>query len=388
MCDGRPPGRARAVISLRSDLPLTIFLPSLGGGGAERSIASIASGLAARGAAVTLILCKADGPFLSEVNSCVRIIDLRAASAPRALPGLVRHLRNSPPVTLLSAMSHANVVAAMAHRISGSSARLVFSEHSHLSSSLAEYRGLRMQIARAMMPGTYRRADRIVAVSCGVADDLLRHLPLDRERVVTIYNPVVTERLFRMSEETPSHPWFAGSIPVVLATGRLIPLKDFSTLIDAFAKLRRKRPMRLLILGEGSLRSALLAQAARLGLAEDVSLPGFDANPFAAMRAASVFVLSSRYEGLANVLIEAMACGARVVSTDCPGGPSEIIEGGRWGALVPVGNSDAMAAAIADALDDPTPPDVRRRAMAFTEEASVNRYAEVLGLLPVATRHA
>jgi glycosyltransferase involved in cell wall biosynthesis len=250
-----------------------------------------------------------------------------------------------------------------------------------VSSLFAEFSGPSMRVTRALMRFTYPWADQIVAVSQGVAEDLMRHIPLARERVATIYNPVVDERMRDLAQATPVHPWLcSGPVPVVLGVGRLIAQKDFATLIDAFAQLRRQRKLRLLILGEGELRASLLAQAAQLGVAEDVALPGFEANPFAAMRAASVFVLSSRFEGLPGVLIQAMACGARVVSTDCPSGPREVLEDGRWGALVPVGDARALAAAIAQTLDAPRPPKARERAAAFTERQAIERYAQVLGL--------
>jgi glycosyltransferase involved in cell wall biosynthesis len=199
--------------------------------------------------------------------------------------------------------------------------------------------------------------------------------------MTTIYNPVVDYRLVTMAQASPSHPWLLSrQVPVILAAGRLVPQKDFTTLIQAFARVRRERPARLLILGDGEQRDALLALAAECGVRDDVDLPGFDPNPFAAMRAASAFVLSSRYEGLPGVLIQAMACGARVVSTDCPSGPREVLEGGRWGTLVPVGDVAALATAVAATLDDPHPPDVRVRTAAFSEEQAVERYARVLGL--------
>jgi len=197
---------------------------------------------------------------------------------------------------------------------------------------------------------------------------------------VTIYNPLVNEALLRSSEAPPAHPWLGMGDPVVLAVGRLIGQKGFDVLLDAFANLRRRRKVRLLILGEGELRPALLAQAERLGISDDISLPGFEHNPFSAMRAASVFVLSSRFEGLPSVLIQAMACGARVVSTDCPSGPREVLEDGRWGPLVPVGDAAALAEAIAAALDQQRPPDVRLRASDFSEARAVQQYVQVLGL--------
>lgn len=342
---------------------------------------TVANGLAARNVDVTLTLVDAKGPFLADVHPDVRVIDFGAASVWRALPALTRHLRASRPAALLSAMNHANVVAALAHRLARSRARLVLSERAHLSSVLAEFPGPRMQATFALMRLTYRWADNVVTVSTQVAQDLQRHVPLAPERVVTIYNPVVDTQLERLARAPAQHPWLAGGgKPVVLGVGRLIAQKDFATLLEAFALLRRDRLARLVILGEGELREGLLAQARRLGVADDVSLPGFEPNPFAAMRAARVFVLSSRFEGLPGVLVQAMACGTPVVSTDCPAGPREILEDGRWGQLVAVGDVGALAAAIAAVLDAPQAPDVRARAAEFSEERAVGHYAEVLGV--------
>lgn len=361
---------------------LTVFLPSLAGGGAERAISSVASGLAARGHAVSLVLASAHGPYLASVHPAVQVVDLAQASLPRALPRLVRHLRRSQPAALLSAMSHANVLAALAHRMSGSSARLVLSERVQLSALFAERRDMAMRATHALMRLTYPWADRVVAVSQGVADDLPRHVSVHRSRIVTVPNPVVDAELLQQAAAAPAHPWLRDrAVPVVLAAGRLIGQKDFATLIDAFALLRCQRPARLVVLGEGELREALVARAATLGVAADVALPGFAANPFAAMRTASVFVLSSRFEGLPGVLIQALACGARVVATDCPSGPRELLQDGRWGALVPVGDARAMAVAMAAALDDPTPPDGRIRAADFGAERALAQYAAVLGLV-------
>lgn len=360
---------------------VSIFLPSLAGGGAERAIGMVANGLAAQGVDVSLVLGTAIGPYLAQVAPEVHVYDLGARTLLRAVPALARHLTKVQPVALLSAMSHANIVASWAHRLAGSRARLVLSERAHLSSVFAAHRDLRTHITRLLMRLSYARADAIVAVSKGVAQDLLQHVPVAKERVFTIYNPVVDGHLLTQARATPTHPWLMpGAPPVLLAAGRLIAQKDFATLLEAFVLLRQQRPLRLLILGEGELRAALLARAAQLGVADDVSLPGFEANPYAAMHASAVFVLSSRFEGLPGVLIQAMACGARVVSTDCPSGPREVLEDGRWGALVPVGDASALAFAIAAALDNPRPPDVRVRAAEFSVERAVAAYANVLGL--------
>lgn len=362
------------------DRRLDIFLPSLEGGGAERSLAAIANGLSARGVDVQLVLARAAGPFLGELAPAVRVVDLGSASMPAALPALVRHLRRRRPRVLLSAMTHANVTAVLASRLAGGDMRLVLSERAHLGSVLAAYPGWRMSLTARLLRWTYPAADLVIAVSQGVADDLAGRTGLPPERIAVAPNPVIDAGLLALAQEPPSHPWLREpGPPVIVAAGRLIAQKDFATLVRAFALLRKQRAARLLILGEGELRSDLTALADELGVASDVGLPGFEGNPFAAMRAASLFVLSSRYEGLPGVLIQAMGCGARVVSTDCPSGPREVLQDGRWGRLVPMADAPALARAMAEALDDPSPPDVRRRAADFGADAAVSRYAELLG---------
>lgn len=360
---------------------VAVFLPSLAGGGAERAMAGVASGLAERGVPVTLVLGLATGPYLNLLHPAVEVVDLKSGSMALACPRLARHLRHARPGVLLSAMSHANVAAALAHRLAGSQARLVLSERVNLSALFAHDHSRRMKLTAALMRLTYPWADRVVAVSEGVAQDLHAHLSLRPEQVVVIHNPVVDAQLLQQAAAPPSHPWLAApEMPVVLAAGRLTEQKDYPTLLRAFARLRQARHVRLLILGDGDLKATLLAQAQALGVAEDVSMPGFEPNPFAAMRAAQLFVLSSRYEGLPGVLIQAMACGARVVSTDCPSGPREVLQDGRWGHLTPVGDAEALAAAMTAALDDAQPPDVRLRAEDFSVTRAVTRYAEVLGV--------
>jgi glycosyltransferase involved in cell wall biosynthesis len=358
-----------------------LFVPSLEGGGTERAFMYLANGLASAGVEVHLVVIQATGAYLGSLSPSVQLVDLKQTSVSRAVPGLARQLRRVRPTALLAGLSHANVVAAIAHRVSGSRARLVLTEHAHLSSVLRQYRDVQTRMTQWLMRFSYPWADAVVSVSEGVKADLRHHVRIREDRSLVIYNPVVEPGLAARSAMTPSHPWLlGGDVPVVLAAGRLTPQKDFANLLEAFAVLRCSRGARLLILGEGELRDELLSQARRLGIAEDVSLPGFEVNPYAAMRAAQVFVLSSAFEGMSYVLVEAMACGTRVVSTDCPSGPSEVLEGGRWGPLVPVGDPHALAGAICRALDNPSPPDVRMRAADFSVERAVTAYARVLGL--------
>jgi glycosyltransferase involved in cell wall biosynthesis len=234
-----------------------------------------------------------------------------------------------------------------------------------------------------MMRRLYPKADRIVAVSQGVADDLISLLNLPHEKVTVIYNPIFTPELFEQAKQPANHPWFEQNrLPVILAVGRLTRQKDYPILFRAFSLVRQVRPAKLLILGEGEERANLERLAIELGIQNDVSMPGFVDNPFAFMAKASVFVLSSAWEGFGNVLVEALACGCPVVATDCRSGPREILDNGRYGRLVPVGDHEALAKAILETLDNPDFPANRQtrlqRAMEFSVDAAVDKYLKVL----------
>jgi glycosyltransferase involved in cell wall biosynthesis len=226
----------------------------------------------------------------------------------------------------------------------------------------------------------YPSADAVVAVSAGVADGLASRAGLRRDRITVIHNPIVTPEIAEKAAAGLDHPWFApGQSPVFLAAGRLTVQKDYPTLLRAFAQLRQRRAARLVILGVGELRDELAAQVSSLGLAADVEFAGFQENPFAFMRRAAAFVLSSAWEGFGNVLVEALACGTQVVSTDCPSGPAEILDGGRFGHLVQVGDASALAAAMEAALVHPLPAELlRERAQIFSIDAALDRYLPLL----------
>jgi glycosyltransferase involved in cell wall biosynthesis len=361
---------------------IAIFVPTLLGGGAERVMMTLANAFAARGYAVDLVLAVAEGPYLSQVSDSVHIVDLKAGRVIMALWPLLRYLRRHRPVAMLSAMTHSNVVALLARALACVPTRLVVSERSTITVDSSLAHGGVARLLYALVPLLYPRADGIVAVSQASANDLVGFAGLAASSVEAIYNPFDLQRIKILAAATLTHHWFAaGQPPVVLAIGRLTEQKDFSNLIRAFARLRDSRPARLMILGEGELRSELEAQADSCGLTmEDIQMPGFVANPFAYLAHCGVFVLSSRWEGLPGVLIEAMACGAPVVATDCPSGPHEILEGGRWGSLVPVGDEDALVKAIDESLVTSRAqlPDVRKRAEDFELERAVARYLAVL----------
>jgi glycosyltransferase involved in cell wall biosynthesis len=359
---------------------ISIFLPSLAGGGAERMMLNLAGRFVKRGKTVDLVLARATGPYLANVPEGVGILDLGAHRVLTALPGLARYLSRRGPAALLAAMDHANLVAIWAKRLARVDTPVFVSVRNTLSVEARRGVRLRDKALPALARRFYPRAAGVIAVSRGVAEDLESHVGLEAGSVKVIYNPVVTPELADLAEQPLDHPWLAtGASPLLLAAGRLTQQKDFATLIDAFAALRSRRPARLLILGEGPERTRLEEKIRDAGLHGEVRLEGFVDNPFAYMRRADLFVLSSAWEGLPGVLIQAMACGTPVVSTDCPSGPREILLDGKLGALVPVGDSKALAVAMLDTLDAPASPEaLRRRAADFSLAEIASEYLQLL----------
>jgi glycosyltransferase involved in cell wall biosynthesis len=365
---------------------LALLTANLGGGGAERVLLLLAEAFAARGFAVDLVAAQGQGELASQVPACVRLIDLGVSRVAAAMPGLVRYLRRNRPESLLSALTHVNCMALAARALAGSRSRVVVGEHSMMSHVSGSDAGLRDRLMPRLARFAYRFADGIVAPTAGAAEDLAQVLSLPMDRIRVIHNPVVSPRLTALAAAPLEHPWFqAGAPPVIVAAGRLAPEKDFRTLLRAFALLRSRVDARLIILGEGKERGDLERLAQDLAVAAHVTLPGFVDNPYPYMRQAAVFVLSSTFEGFGNVLVEAMACGTPVVSTDCPGGPTEILAGGKWGRLVPMRDPKALSDAIAQALERPG-GDARPRALDFSLEAIAAQYLEFL--LPGHRTHA
>lgn len=340
---------------------------------------SVANGLAALGHRVDLVLASAVGTYLAEVDDAVRVVDLGQRRVVTSLPALVRYLRTESPDAVLSAINHSNITALLARKLAGARCRVVVSERNAPSRSLSG--GRTAAIMRVLTQRLYPSADAIVCVSRGVQREMEELLGLPSDKLSTIYNPLDVDRIASSMAEPTGHEWLdRKTMPVVVAVGRLTAQKDYPTLLRAFAALRRCRPARLIVVGEGDDRTRLEALATELSVGAEVAFVGFQRNPFAWMAASDLYVLSSAWEGLPGALLQAMACGARIVSTDCRTGPDEILEDGRWGRLVPVGDYLAMATAMNAALDDASPPDVRKRADAFRPEHAISAYAQVLGL--------
>lgn len=376
---------------------IAVFIYALTGGGAQRRTLTLVQEFATRGHRVDLVVVHSRGSLTGLLPSSVRLVSLEEGWS-RLLPAVIRctghrgiqtlastgalarYLRRERPDVLLSAASHVNLIAAWAHRVARVPVRLVLRASNHPSANVRlvpPFQRLIRLTLQWLARRTYPLADAVIAVSNGVADDVARVTGVARASIVTVYSPVVGRWTAQQIAAPLDHPWFAADAPpVVLGAGRLVLQKDFSTLLRAFARVRARRPARLIILGEGGQRQQLEASARSLGIATDVLFPGYVKNPFPWMARAAVFVLSSAWEGLPGVLIEALACGCRIVSTDCPSGPTEILDGGRFGELVPVGDDRAMADAILKGLAGRA--HARAPVTAFSTNAAVERYLSVL----------
>ena len=371
----------------------------------------LAEAFVEQGYKIDLVLCQRKGPYADKIPRGVNVIELspkgtarsrlkvllanpeifRALCLPillalrppktiRYLHSLSNYLNQEQPDALLSAKTPANLVAIWAKRLAKVQTRIVVSERTHLSMSNQQSPKWRWRYVTPLIGKVYPQAEHILTVSHGVADDLAACTGLPRATIGTIYNPTLTTEITEKTKAPISHTWFSPTtLPVILGIGRLVPQKDFPTLLKAVAHVNRKYPARLLILGEGRERATLEALASELSIAKNVSLPGFEPNPYAFLARASVFVLSSAWEGLPNALIEALACGCPVVSTNCPSGPQEILSNGTFGPLVPVGDHLALAEAILQTLEHP--PNVERlrsRAAEFDIQTITEQYLQAL----------
>jgi glycosyltransferase involved in cell wall biosynthesis len=376
---------------------------------------NLIKGFLAQGRAVDLVLCQAKGAYIGEVPVGARLIELQPVSGLRArwctvagnirdcfvllrpvllakkiapeltrITSLQQYMKTGQPDVVLSALTYANLLVIWAKQMSRSSVPVVVSERIALSTfcaAPANSRKWRWRFLPDIVRRTYPRASAVISVSHHAAHELISDIGISPQLVTTIHNPVVDDTLRAKAAQTLAHDWFAPdvTVPVILAVGRLTEQKDFPTLLRAFAQVRMDRPARLVILGEGRLRPDLEKLATTLGIQADVDMPGFVANPFQYMARASLLVLSSLYEGLPGVLIQALACGCPVVSTDCPGGSKEILADGQYGPLVTVGDAAAMAVAIRAQLDNPTDRDLlRHRAEDFSVDRAVDNYLDLL----------
>lgn len=358
---------------------VVFFLPSMCGGGAERAMLNLAIGLQERGLNVDIVLGKAEGPYLNNVPPEIKVIDLKASRVLTSLGGLVRYLKKERPASLISAMAHTNLVAIWAKYLARANTKNIVVVQDTIFSGLPSTMGVKFKIVRLLTKFFYPRADSIVAVSSGVAEDVVKLGSINRRKIKVIYNPMITPELRSKGKSEVRHKWFAAKDrPVLVSVGRLTAQKDFGTLLKAFKIVLEQCKAYLIILGDGEERSNLKDLIFELGLEGKVDMPGFVDNPYAYIAKADVFILSSAWEGLPGVLIEALALETPVVSTNCSFGPQEILKDGQFGRLVPVRNwqmlAEAVIATLSESPKSVDPEDLKP----FTKEMVVNAYLDLI----------
>ncbi|MFY4813678.1 glycosyltransferase [Haloarcula sp. AONF1] len=358
--------------------PIAFFVPSLTVGGAERVTVSVANGLSKRGYEVNLVVSYNEGDFQTDVAGSVNIVDLETQRIPgvgigASIPALVRYLRRQSPQILFSQMTYANDIHMISKILSGADTVTITTIHNTLGMQEEPKEKLVQWLQRRLA----HQSDQFVAVSEGVAESVVEHVGVGREKVSVLHNPIPVDEVQERARESVDHPWIdSAKLDVVLGVGRLERAKNFGSLLRAFERVHAAQPdTRAIIVGRGSKRTELETLATELGIDDAVSFPGFVDNPYGYMAGADVLAMSSIHEGLPTVLIEALACGCPVVSTDCPSGPAEILKRGEYGPLVDVDDDEGLAAAIQATLNDSLPSDVLiERANDFAPGAVIDQY--------------
>ena len=367
-------------------IDLAIFLATSGHSGVDRLALNLVPALARRGYRVDVLQVRGHGPHFATVPTGVRIVDLGTAHTYTSLPALTRYLRHEQPRSLYcdkDRLNHTAILArALAQGLRAPGTYLAVGTGTTLSLDCAERGWLHALKTRFSTGQLYPLADNVIVTSKGVADDMAAYTGLDRNLIEVVPCPVVSPEVFGGNFSVPDHPWFqeAGP-PIIMGLGELCGRKDFATLIRAFALLRRELPARLMILGRGKDRDRLLALARDLGVADALDLPGFVPNPLDYLAQARLFAFTSTLEGLGFALIEALAVGIPTVSTDCPSGPREILQDGKYGPLVPVGDHQALAAAMLATLRNPLPRAfLLEAARPYEIEGATSAYVKALAL--------
>lgn len=330
---------------------IAIYLSHLSDGGIGRVITNLIVEFIQRGIKVDLLISRDGGPHLASLPQDVNVIKLPTSHILWAVPFLASYLRREKPDVMLTERIRTDVSAIRARNLVRASTRIFTGAHINLSFELSDKSSKKQKKHERLCLRYLKKNDGVIAVSNGVADDVVHNFEVPRELIDVIYNPLVTPEISNLASEEVEHPWLVDkSLPVVLGAGRLTAQKNFSLLIRAFSKIQKESPCRLIILGQGEEHDELKQLIQSLGLSGMVDLHGFVGNPYSYMYKSDLFVLSSNWEGLSNVLVEALAVGIPVVSTDCPSGPAEVLGHGLYGALTPVNDIDALARAMNESL--------------------------------------
>ncbi|GAA4460343.1 glycosyltransferase [Nibrella saemangeumensis] len=361
-------------------MKITLLYLNLNQGGVQRMMVNVANYLHANGYDVTVVLCRQEGHYQDILNAGIRIVSLESDSRLSLIRFLTTYLKKEKPDVLFTAVPHLNNIALLSRALARVDTRIIISERSNTVEEFNKSPLSAYKLSFGLIPILYRFADAIIAVSKGVADDLSKVALIPRSTISVIYNPAFSPKLLTEAIEPVNDRWLANKeYPVIVGVGRLTEQKDFGLLIDAVYQLNQLRPVRLLIIGEGPLRDELQRKIDGYKLANFVRMVGFQGKPTAWINKADAFVLSSKWEGFGNILVEALAAGTTIVSTDCKSGPAEILADGKYGYLVPVSNVPALADAIKYALDNPLPKTMlQERAKEYDVSIVMKKYEKII----------
>lgn len=349
-------------------MKIAVLMNDFSGTGVPRVTLRLTEGLIARGHEVELVVLNPKGPMRNQVPTSAKVEELNVSRAITATPKIIRYLKKSKPVTIIAAEDQLGIIAAFSCLVIRSNAKILVTSHVPYSkTNLAK--GLKGKIFVSALKLLWRRIDVFTTVSAGLADDMAAETGIPREEIKVLHNAVIQEENIARNPNRDLHPFFSSGDKVLLAMGSLHRRKGFHDLVEVMRLLKDKASLRLIILGEGRERANLQQKIDDAGLKDKVDLAGYSDDPFGYLQTADLFVLPSYFEGLPTVLIEALSCGCPVIATDCIAGPKEILAGGEFGRLVPVGGTREMAAAISEViLENPDHEKLFQRARAFTQD--------------------
>ncbi len=348
---------------------IAFLLPDLNGGGAQKMVINLANWFAHKGYKTDLVLFNATGPYQVFVSEKVRVYDFEKKRTYHAISKLSDYLKTQNPDVMFSALYHVNIIAILAKKAAKTAkTKIVISERNHPTKRLNAEPFLKQKFWTGLISSLYPLSDKIIAISNGVAEDLNKIIGTkDSNKIETVYNPVVTDDFENKLYEAATSIFPDGCTTKIITSGRLVEQKDYPTLLKSFSLYLKHDPnAHLAILGDGHLSQEIQFLTATLDLENNITFAGFISNPLPLMASADLFVITSAWEGFCNVIVEALYCGLRIVSTDCPSGPAEILGKGNYGYLAPVGNAEEIANLMIEAMAAEIDPEHQKaRAMAF-----------------------
>ena len=366
-------------INSNQETLITLTAPSLEGG-IGRNVVNLASCWVEKGFHVNLIIDKVKNQNFKRMPDSVKILETRSSHPITALPWLVGYLRKHRPSALLTPVPRHTAWAIRARFVSRVPIRIAANVHNNYLESLSRLNLSKQRSRTKLLRRFYPLCDAIIPVSKGAAKAFSELTHIGLERLTPLPNPVLPLQFEKLAAETVEHPWFQYSEPpVIIWVGRLEPQKELGVLLNAFENIRMYRACRLVIIGDGSEGPNLALQAKKSPFSADIQFLGEKSNPYCFVKRSAVLVLSSRFEGFGNVLVEAMALGTPVASVDCPSGPSEILQAGKLGPLTPVGDAMALARGIEQCLTSPISPiKLKEAAKPYYASEAAEKYLQVM----------